>query len=450
MLGWLRKQRSRNQPRGPTSALNTARIMRLSQFSSLMTVIFLSLGLFDRSGIALAEARTGSTPPIPSIASLPRVPWEGGSTYWAQFKNAAKWTDPSFFPVGIWFNGISSDKEVAWDKDHGINTYLGMAPETDFSLIARNNMFWIGSPLRNADPASPHWVGNFLDDEVDGRFEPEAGRTHLQSAVDSYRGNGKFNYANFTQIVISNDMRSRDAEAYVNNYADVVSVDMYWLTIPFCSAEPFRQNYMIAVRPDDCRVPRSYGKTVEMLRQREMVDGKLKPIWQFVEVMNGGDSENSVRYATGREIKAAVVASLIKEARGIVWFNSSLSGPCYGNPLVRLAQVQGDRFCGKEQVQAMGEINNLIKTLAPVLNSQSYAWSFGLNIDTMLKCVDGFCYIFAVPATSGSKTFRLPRGLASSIEVVGENRTLTALDNSFQDDFLDLNTYHIYRIPLAQ
>lgn len=428
----------------------TQRIGRPSKFILLTVVIALLLISTTHSSVILRGAQAVEASTVPSVADLPRIPWEGGPAYWTHFGNASKWTTPSFFPIAIWFNGISTDEEVGWDRAHGINTYIGMWPETDFTLIARNSMFWIGGPLKNADPASPHWVGNFLDDEVDGRFEPEAGRAHLKNAVDRYSGNGKFNYANFTQTVISNDIAASDAEAYVNNYADVVSVDMYWLTVPFCSAKPFRQNYIISITPDDCRVPRSYGKTIEMLRQRDIADGHLKPIWQFVEVMNGRDTENSLRYATGPEIKAAVMASLIKEARGIIWFNSSLSGSCYGNPLLRLAQVQGDRFCGKAQVQAMGEINNLIKSLAPVLNSQSYAWSFGSEVDTMLKCVERFCYIFALPVTYGMKTFRLPKGLSSSIDVIGESRTLTVNNGSFQDNFPDLNTYHIYRISLVQ
>ena len=126
-----------------------------------------------------SEAATprGSSP----VLDLPRVPWEGGPEYWSQFADAVDWTDPSFFPIVIWFNGISDDGEVRWDKAHGINTYAGMWEGTDFTLFPRNDVYWIGEGLNETfDADSPHWPGVFLDDEVDGRYSPAEGLALLR------------------------------------------------------------------------------------------------------------------------------------------------------------------------------------------------------------------------------------------------------------------------------
>lgn len=397
----------------------------------------------------------GPSTSSPAALNLPRIPWEGGPAYWAQFPNAQRggWTDPGFFPFVIWHNGVSTDAEVAWDKAHGINTYIGMDPSTDFGLFTRNGVYWIGEALSGADPASANWVGNFLDDEVDGRYPPAEGRALLQSLVDKYRGNGKFNYANFTQSILTQDMSAGDAGAYVNNFTDAVSVDMYWLTVPFCDWSPYRDAYLVTVPQAYCRTAGSYGKTVSMLRQRDALDGKRQPIWNFVENLNGGPGEGPfVRNITPAELKGSVMSSIINEARGIVYFNQSLSGPCQGSAVLRLAQVEGGSYCGAAQAAALGDINNFVKSLAPVINTQSYDWSFGPGLSTMLKVKDGSAYIFAMLGDSqpGERTFTLPPGVGSGpVEVVGEGRTLTSSGGTFTDGFGSSSAYHVYKVALG-
>ena len=390
-----------------------------------------------------------------SVVNLPRIPWEGGPAYWAQFPNAQRggWTDPSFFPFVVWYNGVSNDAEVAWDKDHGINTYIGMDPSTDFSLFTRNGVYWIGGGLTGADPSSGNWVGNFLDDEVDGRFSAPEGRAWLKSLVDKYQGNGRFNYANFTQSILTSDMASTDAGVYVNDFTGAVSVDMYWMTVPFCDSSPYRDAYLVPVPKGYCRTAGSYGKTVSMLRQRDALDGTRQPIWNFIENLNGGPGEGPfVRDIASAEIKGSVMSSIINEARGIVYFNQSLSGPCQGSAVLRLAQVEGSSYCGKGQAAALGEINNFVKSLAPVINTQSYQWNFGPGLTTMLKAKDGSAYVFAMLDDSqpGFRTFALPPGVGEGpVSVVGEGRTLTSSGGTFTDTFPDSSSYHVYKVAVG-
>jgi hypothetical protein len=403
-----------------------------------------------------APTTTTTTNPGGSILDLPRIPWEGGPSYYAQFPDAQRWTDPGFFPIAIWYNGISDDSEAQYDKAHGINTYMGMDPNTDFSLFERNNLYWMGGPLRNAAPHSPNWPGNLLDDEVDGRFTPEAGRAHLQGLIDGYAGNGKFNYANWTQIIMSNDGSQADHQAYVNMPGiDTQSIDMYWYTIPFCSLTPYRSNYVVPVEQSSCRTASSYGKTVKMLRQQDATDGHLKPAWQFVELHSGGPAEGQNNpMITPDQLKGAVMSSVINEARGIVWFNSTFSGPCAGATL-RVAQLQEEGRingnCAVPNADAAKAVNTQIQRLAPVINTQSYQWSFGSGLDTMLKVKDGSAYVFAMAKDGGTgpRTFTLPAGVSgSSVEVVDEGRTLPVSGGSFTDSFAAENSYHIYRVVL--
>ncbi|MET4002977.1 hypothetical protein ABIB48_001695 [Arthrobacter sp. UYCu511] len=395
-----------------------------------------------------------ANPPVAGDLNLPRIPWEGGASYWKQFKHAndAGWSDPSFFPITVWYNGISSNAEAQYDKKAGFNTYIGMDANTPYSLFKDNDVYWIGGKLNNTfTDDSTNWVGNFLDDEVDGRFTPEAGRKWMQSMKDEYAGNGRFNYSNFTQMVISNDMKASDSQAYVNNYTDAVSLDMYWYTVPFCSWTPYRQNYITPVYQENCRTASSYGKTMKSLRQQDAADGKLQAPWQFIELLNGGPGGGPFTdNITPGQLQGAVMSSIINEARGLVYFNQSLSGPCQGGSLLRQSQVSNN-FCGKPQVDAAAKVNNQIHKLAPVLNTQSYEYSFGAGLDTMLKTSNGSAYIFAMidgSSKPGSRVFQLPKDIkASSVEVVDENRTISVgADGKFTDNFANEYSYHIYKI----
>lgn len=394
---------------------------------------------------------------VPSGPDLPRIPWEGGPEYWQQFPKttAGGWTDAGFFPIVAWYDGISSDEEVEFDKKLGINTYIGMAAETPFDLFERNEVYWIGGRVNDSfDPASKYWVGDFLDDEVDGRFTPADGREHLADLKAQYSDTGRFKFANFTQTVIG-DLTTSDAEAYINQYTDVVSIDMYWYTVPFCDLAPYRGAiYLVPITQRQCRTASSYGKTMRALRERDAADGKLQALWQFVENVNGGGGGGSfVANIAPSQVKGSVMSSIINEARGIIYFNQSLNGPCQGGNMFRLAQIITE-YCARDQIDAVAEVNDEIHQLAPVLNTQSYQWKFGEGLDTMLKVSGSDAYIFAMvdgETEPGSRTFTIPPGIRGrDISVVFEGRAIEAApDGTFSDLFAAEDTYHVYKVSLG-
>jgi hypothetical protein len=173
-----------------------------------------------------------------------------------------------------------------------------------------------------------------------------------------------------------------------------------------------------------------------------------------VENLNGGPPDappNS--YITPGQLKGAVVNSIINEARGIAYFNQSFGGPCQSGNVFRESQTTPD-FCGNAQVAAVKEVNWQIRALASVINTQSYDYSFGPNLDTMLKTKDGYAYVFAMidgSSVPGTRTFTLPPGArADSVTVLGEQRSLP-VDSSgqFRDDFAEEYSYHVYRVRLG-
>jgi hypothetical protein len=398
----------------------------------------------------------GDAAPAPAGAlNLPMIPWEGGPAYWEQFDkaDAAGWSDPDFFPIVSWWGTFTTDEEVQYDKSLGINTYSEMWEETPYSLFEDNGVFWVGAPLNDSfTPEGPNWVGYLLDDEVDGRFPVAEGQARLQEFSDAADGNGWFRYANFTKMVVENDMAAADATQYVNGYTDVVSVDMYWYTVPYCDWEPYRDVYLVPVEEANCRTSSSYGKVMESLRLRDAADGTLQPLWQWVENLNGGPTDGTPSaYIAPDQLKGAVMNSIINEARGIAYFNQSFNGPCRSSNVFR--DSQQPNFCGAEQVVAVKEVNTTVHSLASVINTQSYDYSFGDSLDTMLKSAGDFAYIFAMVDGSsqpGERTFQLPESVnGRTVDVLEEDRTLT-VDGSgmFTDTFEDEYSYHVYRVAI--
>jgi hypothetical protein len=180
------------------------------------------------------------------------------------------------------------------------------------------------------------------------------------------------------------------------------------------------------------------------------------------------------------QIEGAVWSALIHEARHISYFsftnNPNQCGTIYDCPVVH------------DKVKA---INAKIRSLAPVLNTQSYyndtysnngttfhRYTFKNGTDTMLKTYNGSAYIFAdlgfditgqdqnycepidgedacknvgLPHATGSKTFTLPAGVNGTVvEVVGEGRMLPINGSrQFTDSFPNEYTHHVYKVSLT-
>ncbi|SEG73527.1 hypothetical protein SAMN05444920_10489 [Nonomuraea solani] len=391
---------------------------------------------------------------------LPRVTWEGGPAYYARFGAAADagWTKPDFFPIGVWFESVVEERDVRLDKEAGLNTYVELTANSNMGLVRSNGMSAITSkPLPGAGGETVGWM---IADEADmfagpgdgvwsGKYggegqvclpdKPPCGYTAMRTLKDKLpKNDGRMHYANYGKGIA---MWESDAEAdrFVNGYTDIMSTDVYWYTdTGIC---PEAANF-IKLTSDRCPRAANYGRVVDRGRRLDALDGRRQPVYAFVEL--GWPGTNGLRSITPDEVAGAVMNSLIHEARGIIYFNHSFAGPCPTQHVLR-------EPCAKDIRAAVTELNGRIRSLAPVLNTQSYVHSFNPELDTMLKGHDGSYYVFAMvgEATApGPQTLRLPEGLATAgnVEVMFENRTVPVRDGAFTDTFERPDSYHVYRI----
>lgn len=385
---------------------------------------------------------TTSTPTAPpSVLALPRVPWEGGPSYYDSYTQAkaSGWSDPKRFPIGVWYESVLSDADAQQDVANGLNTYVELTADSDLSAVRRNGMSAIISQqYSNRGNESVAWL---LGDEVDMTNGPGSGYTEMQRLLSNYPANdGRMHYANFGKGVT---LWESDSEAgkFVNDYTTAVSNDLYWYTDPYICPGPGEDPPM-GVTAATCRRAANYGLTMDRMRYLDGLDGKRQPIYAFVEVGHPFTQADAPTI-TAEQIAGAVMNSLIHEARGVIYFNHDFGGPCISQHVLR------DQ-CGDAVRPTVRQVNTEIATLAPVLNTQSYKWTANPGLDTMLKAYDGSYYLFAMPGRTGgtgSQELTLPAGLSgSSAEVLFEGRSVPISGGAIQDVFAKESSYHIYKI----
>ncbi|MFV2018058.1 DUF4082 domain-containing protein [Micromonospora sp. LOL_023] len=398
----------------------------------------------------------------PAVLDLPRVPWEGGPAFYANFPQAraSGWTDPSYFPIGVWYEGVYTQQDIDRDKGAGLNTYVMLTDQSDVSLIRRNDMYaFIPQPFSNRGNESVGWV---IGDEADMWGGPGNG-----TWTGNYPGQGPIctssrdgcgldvmkkesatvpandqglRYANYGKGVMFWQSDS-DASKFVNGFSSVVSNDIYWYTDPHVCTAP-AEGPAYGVNKDNCRRAANYGLTMQRMRELDAMDGKRQPVWAFVEVGHPF-TEDWAPTINGDQIAGAVMNSVINEARGIQYFNHNFGGPCISQHVLR-------EKCGDAVRPAVTEVNKQVTSLAPVLNTQSYQWEFNNGLDTMLKAHDGSFYVFAMlgkDTATGAHSLALPPGVnGAQAEVLFENRTVPIGGGAIQDTFAQEFTYHIYKI----
>ncbi len=385
----------------------------------------------------------------PAALGLPRVAWEGGPGYYTRFPTtaAAEWTDPKFFPIGVWFESVLHQGDIDLDKAAGLNTYIELTDDSDMTLIRTNSMFAIPSkPLPGYGKETVAWL---ITDEADLLYGPgsdpwtgpqdgntcipiqdqggQCGYTVMQTLADRLPKDGRPRYANYGKGVIEFESDTQ-AEKFVNDYTDITSADLYYYTDPYQTPELRRST--------------KYGALIDRMRKLDTTDGKQQPIWAFIEVGHPF-TEDTAPTITSDQLAGAVWNSLIHEARGIIYFNHNFGGPCWSQHVLR-------ENCGATIRPTVTETNRRITELAPILNTQSYQWTFNPKLDTMLKEHDGSFYILAMTGPdnpTGTHTLTLPPEIhATHAEVLYENREIPITPTGLTDTFTTEYQTHIYRI----
>ncbi|MDG4764273.1 hypothetical protein O7632_09165 [Solwaraspora sp. WMMD406] len=395
-------------------------------------------------------------------------PVDGGPDYYDRFSPSPP-TGPEFFPIAVWLESVTDPADTAKDREIGLNTYLEMTGTTNLDLVRAAGMRTITSPIGEhgdetvgwlisdeadmwAGPGDDPWTGNFpgqgdICQPADGR----CGYRVQQGVLGRLPADDRLRMANYGKGVA---FWQSDAEAarFVNEFADVVSVDTYWFTDGgICGHSEggrfFDPDQLVTVDGAErlpaelCRQAANYGRTVDRVRSLVSPPGS-KPVWSFVEV---GRPFTEEHYPTIKpeEVVAAVWSSLIHGARGIVYFNHSFSGPCQSQHALR-------EQCYAPVRAAVADLNERITRLAPVLNAP-YAdgvTTVSAGVDVATKWHDGHFYLIAGSGggSVAEATFSLPCVGDARITVLDEDRTLLVEDGRFTDSFIDGNAVHVYRV----
>lgn len=397
----------------------------------------------ERVGAPSAEASVQADPG--ASFNLPLVTWAGGPAYYASFAKAVAsgWTAPSFFPIAV-FQGKPQD--AASLKSIGINTYMGAEHDgssmasitaTGMSVLAQQE--WTDAEVGD----DPRVVGWNISDECEMGYsecgEKEADQLAKQEEYASMaraRDDGRFLQANFGNGVLGTFWSPNTMAEHVS-LVDVTSVDKYAYTSPHVRglivASP---HWPSGKSPDSAQ---AYGWLQDRMETFSSPPGS-KPNWVFVETAMPYLTEAGASVIRPYEIEGAVWSSIIHGAAGIAYFQHSNDSTCGNYSLMTCEAARN----------AVSEVNGQVQALAPVLNTQSFDWTFGAGLSTSLKAKDGYAYVFAMTdGGSGSRTFSLPTGVrADSVEVVDENRSIAVSNGGFTDTFDRESSHHIYRFVI--
>ena len=437
---------------------------------------------------ALAAAvQSPASSPARAAMSLSQV--DGGSQYYGRFSNGLP-TSKSYFPVGVWFESVTSQEDVSQDKEVGLNLYVVATSNSSLQLISSNGMKviaqqseWLG---RHTGPGTAAMAGWELADEIDMLGSPESGYDTLNEILGTLPADDRLRFNNYGKG-ITFWLEDAQAARYVNEFQDVLSADNYWFTDENMCAGT-EGGALVAggadLSPAQCHRAANYGATVRRVRGLVAPAGS-KPVWAFVE-LGHPYTEAHWPTITPPQVRAAVWQSLIAGARGVIYFNHSFGGPDQTQHILREGLDAGSVYSPISTI--VGATNRRIKELAPVLNSPTVrsGWSQGPGTTAMVKWATGksaakkrckskrkrckkpkaktgakrckakkkrckkakgHLYVFAGSAGSSvNGRFSLPCVGGAKAAVLGENRTIPVRGGSFSDHFADGNAIHIYRI----
>jgi hypothetical protein len=406
---------------------------------------FLVLGLAGVLAVtAVVIARDGGSASTVGSGPVTLRPVDGGPAYYARFPRSFP-ARASYFPIGVWLESVVSPDDVARDKRAGLNTYVGLTPNSRLPVVAAHGMKVVAQYEDWVDranaPGSSAIAGWLLADEIDMQVSPREGFSELRSARRKLPpDDGRLVYNNFGKGVAFWNSEAAAAR-YVGEFQDVVSADTYWFTDGSICGLGEGGGRRGVVKQRRCHLAANYGWTVRRVR-RLLRPAHSKPVWSFVEV---GHPFPEPRWPSIRpaQVRAATWNGLIHGARGVIYFNHSFGGPAPTQHALREPAYAAVR-------SVVTKTNALIRRLAPVLNApfaDRLASTTGA-IDTMAKYYRGDFYLFAGSRDTGrqSATFWTPCVGNGTVRVIDEDRTIPLSDGAFTDTFADGNAVHIYRL----
>ena len=413
-------------------------------------------------------------------------PINGGPDYYANngFTYAANagWDNPSFFAIGPWEEAVTSEADVTlW---HGLNwnTAFNIQANFDLALAGASTGIWVIQNISDGllPGTGAETVGLLTYDEPSTFAEGVT--TPLSTTANSIQ-DGRFWYINDTwNFIAYGGLSPVNSSAQVLDtlvttpngtqvHIDASSIDAYWFSGANISSIQGELGLLDNLGGNGnataAEVARgsNYG---DIITDEEAITGGSQPIFGFVETGGPYTEDTSASdYITPPELNWAVWSELIHGANGIIYFDHSFAGPAVSDSNVQDAYYQtvqpGQTVSIYTQIQ---QTDALVTQLAPVLNSPTALGYVTVNnaayengtilspfsgIEVMAKDDNGQFYIFADTAdaltqTNIAATFTIADTNATSVTVVGENRTIPVVDGVFSDTFATAATVHIYEV----
>lgn len=379
---------------------------------------------------------------VPGQSGNPVITIASASSLYSQWSSGPS-TSPNFFPIGV-FN--QSPNHISEFKRIGINTFVGFWGGLDHASLAKyasagmpliptQSSIGVTSPQRTAitgwtqldepDNAQPSGTGG---------YGPCLTPSRIVAAYNAIRAGDTTRpvFLNFGRGVSDINWRGRGScTGETTSYypfavagGDIVAFDIYPVAY---------YNGQLELVPNG----------VDNLNTWIAASGSSRIVWNFVE----GAPINSGATPSAAQVMAEVWMSIIHGSQGIVYFVHQFSAD--GRTLTREDGI----FNFPSLVSAVTAINAQIAALAPVLNSPTVPSGVSVSspgttpISTMVKQYNGSTYVFAVGMLNnpGTATFTLPNVTSGAVQVLGENRELTAAGGRFQDAFSGYGV-HLYQV----
>lgn len=333
--------------------------------------------------------------------------------------------DPGFFPIGVW---TQSPVSAPAYKAIGINTFVGLwkgPTEDQLATLTKYDMFVVASQNDVGLHSANRGIikGWLHDDEPDnaqpigfglhGSCVPASEvvrRTQEMKAHDNTRPV----MINFGQGIANEFWRGRGPCNGDENYyaiaardVDILSFDIYPVSSP---------------------IPQVKGKLEYVARGVMRLTNlavDAQKVWAVIETTALAPGHA----VTPAQLRAEVWMAVVHGARGIVYFVHEFT------PIFREDAI----FRHPDVVNQVANENELIKSLAPVLNSPNLSGTVTVQssvpIATMTKRYQNRLYIFAIAMTNSTSRprFTLEGFDETRALVIGEKRDVTITGGAFQE-----------------
>ena len=395
---------------------------------------------------------------VPALATSPYAQWTNGPP-----------TDPNFFAIGVWYQNLQTSVINGYAAMH-VNVYIypdtmnataltwihnaGMYTVTlqdSFGLSQVNNKTIIGWFNPPDEPDNAQWNATTQS------YDPPILPATIISQYNTLKANDPTRpvQLNLGQGVawnyIGRGVRSQHPEDYPAT-----------TTFTWVNGQVYHQGYVAGsdiaafdIYPMNEPNTASYASVFENLSIVGYGVSRLvswsapnHPVWNYIET---GDiqTQDSSPGPTPAQVKAEVWLSLVHGSLGIMYFCHSWSGS---------TQISTHKLLDDPVMNpAVTAINAQIRALAPALNSTTALAgtittgtpTHEVSLDFMTKHDNGSDYLFTVADqnSNGIAFFKDPAmaGVNATVDVLGENRTLSMVHGAFIDAF-SASAVHLYEI----